>query len=258
MRLVCKNTGEAFTFRTQEELRQWKYQRYMQRYLRCIQAVDDSVGALLSWLERAGLADDTVVVYTSDQGFFLGEHGWFDKRFIYEESFQMPLLVRYPREVRPGSVCADVVSNVDFAATWLDLAGRRRPPSYMQGRSFRPLLQGCTPGDWRQLAYHRYWMHRDAVHEAYAHYGVRDRRYKLIYWYNEGFGLPGTREGGQDREWELFDCETDPLELFNVHGDPSYAEVVARLTAQLEELMEEIGDEPVHERLLRAVQRVAS
>ena len=165
---------------------------------------------------------------------------------MYEESFQMPFMIRYPREIKPSSVCNDVVSNVDFAATWLDYADLR-VPSYMQSRSFRSLCAGNTPKDWLQIAYHRYWMHRDLIHEAYAHYGIRDQRYKLIYWYNEGFELEGTQEGGQDREWELYDCEKDPLELFNCYSDPAYQDVVRDMTRELESLMQEIGDEPVHE-----------
>lgn len=245
MRLIDKDTAEVFTFKTRQQLRHFKYQRYMKRYLRTIAAIDESVGQLLDYLDAEQLAENTIVIYTSDQGFFLGDHGWFDKRFMYEESFQMPFLVRYPREVRAGTVCNDIICNVDFAATWLDFAGLRKP-SYMQGRSFRTLLHGLTPQNWKQVAYHRYWMHRDADHEAYAHYGVRNQRYKLIYWYNEGFDLPGTREGGQDREWELFDCEKDPLELFNVYNQPQYADIVRQLRVQLDEVMAEIGDEPVH------------
>ncbi|KAK7919943.1 alkaline phosphatase-like protein [Apiospora marii] len=223
--LVCKETGRSFTFETPAELAEFKFQRYMQRYLRTIQSIDDNVGRLLDFLDEEGLAEDTVVIYTSDQGFFLGEHGWFDKRFMYEESFQMPFLVRYPREIKAGSVCDDIISNVDFAPTFLDLAG---------------------------VAYHRYWMHNDVIHHAYAHYGVRDRRYKLIYWYCEDLGLEGARpspggEEGRDKEWELFDCEKDPLELFNVYHDPGYEEVVAMMTRKLEEKMAEIGDEPVHD-----------
>lgn len=246
LRLIDKDTAEVFTFTSQEELKHFKYQRYMQRYLQTIAAIDEGVGQLLDYLDKEKIADNTVVIYTSDQGFFLGDHGWFDKRFMYEESFQMPFLIRYPKEIRGGSVCDDIISNVDFAALWLDYAGLKRP-TYMQGRSFRALLCGKTPPNWPQLAYHRYWMHRDAMHNAYAHYGVRNQRYKLIYWYNQGFGLPGTQEGGEeDREWELFDCEQDPLELFNCYYNPEYAEIVKSLTADLENLMEEIGDEPVH------------
>ncbi|KAG4430483.1 hypothetical protein IFR05_014026 [Cadophora sp. M221] len=202
MRLIDKDTGENFMFKSQDELRHFKYQRYMKRYLRTIASIDDNVGR-----------------------FFLGDHGWFDKRFMYEESFQMPFLIRYPRLITPGSICRDIVSNVDFASSFLDLAGLRIP-SYMQGKSFQALLRGVTPEGWKQVAYHQYWMHDDFVHEASAHYGVRNQKWKLIYWYNLGYGLPGTGPGGQEREWELFDCERDPLELVNVYHEPGCEEVV--------------------------------
>ena len=245
LRLIDKDTAEVFTFSTNEELNHFKYQRYIKRYLRTIASIDESVGRVLDYLDENGLTDNTIVVYTSDQGFFLGEHGWYDKRFMYEESFQMPFLVRYPNEVPPGSVCKNVICNVDFAATFLDIA-QLSIPSYMQGNSFRPLLSGQSPADWPDVAYHRYWMHRDPDHNAYSHYGIRNQRYKLIYWYNEGYDLPGTNHGGEDREWELFDCEKDPLELFNVYSDPTYQDVVTDITAQLDKKMAEIGDEPVH------------
>jgi arylsulfatase A-like enzyme len=217
----------------------------LKRYLRTIHSIDESVGRLLDWLDETGQADDTIVIYTSDQGFFLGEHGWFDKRFMYEESFQMPFLMRYPAAVQAGSVCNDMLCNVDFAPTFLDYAGLTIP-NYMQGRSGRSVLECKTPDDWDQVAYHRYWMHRDPDHNAYSHYGIRDQRYKLIYWYNDGFDLPGTNQGGQDKEWELFDCEKDPLELFSVADDPTYANVRNDMLAKLTAKMMEIGDEPAH------------
>ncbi|GAA5843772.1 hypothetical protein JCM11251_006803 [Rhodosporidiobolus azoricus] len=254
LRLIDRETGENFTFKTRDELSQFKYQRYMQRYLRCIQSVDDNVGRMLDYLDEAGLAENTIVIYTSDQGFFLGEHGWFDKRFIYEESFQMPFVVRWPAAIAPGSVCPDIVSNVDFAPTWLEAAGVRIP-SYMQGDSFLASLKGVPrPNDDKTVAYHRYWMHNDSIHNAYAHYGIRSQRYKLIYWYNEGFGLPGTGAGGQEREWELFDCESDPLELFNVWHSQEYAEVREEMVVWLNDKMAEIGDEPVHQLGVSATQ----
>ncbi len=245
LRLIDKDTGEVFTFDSNKELSHFKYQRYLKRYLRTIESIDESVGRVLDYLDENGLSEDTVVIYTSDQGFFLGEHGWYDKRFMYEESFQMPFLIRYPREVAAGSVCKNIICNVDFAATFLDLA-QLNIPSYMQGKSFRSLLNGSAPSDWPEVAYHRYWMHRDPDHNAYSHYGIRNQRYKLIYWYNEGYGLPGTNHGGEDREWELFDCEKDPLELFNVYSDATYQAVVVDMTAQLDLKMAEIGDEPEH------------
>ncbi|PNH40164.1 hypothetical protein VD0004_g6788 [Verticillium dahliae] len=248
LRLICKETGEVFTFTTKQGLTEFKFHRYMQRYLRTIQSIDDNVERMLDWLDAEGLTENTVVVYTSDQGFFLGEHGWFDKRFMYEESFQMPFMIRYPPTIQPKSFCNDIICNVDFAPTFLDLA-KVRIPTCMQGVSFVPVLRGQTPEDWQQIAYHRYWMHQDIIHEAYAHYGVRDQRYKLIYWYNEDFGLKGTRPGGEEKEWELFDCEEDPLELFNCYHEPRYEDTVRRMTRMLEDKMAEIGDEPVHTRL---------
>jgi arylsulfatase A-like enzyme len=245
LRLHDRRTGEAFSFDGEADYNRFKFQRYMKRYLRTIASIDESVGELLQYLDQAGLAGNTLVIYTSDQGFFLGEHGWFDKRYMYEESFQMPFLVRFPGVIKAGTVCDGIVSNVDFAPTFLDVAGAR-VPSYMQGRSIAPLLRGHTPDDWPTYAYHRYWMHRDVFHNTYAHYGIRSHRYKLIYWYNQDFGLPGTRPGGEPPEWELFDCEKDPLELLNVHADPAYAEVVAQMTRALEEKMREIGDDRAH------------
>ncbi|KAK2598835.1 hypothetical protein N8I77_012220 [Diaporthe amygdali] len=246
LRLTDSTTGEVFRFQNQTELANFKFQRYMQRYLRVVQSVDDNVGRMLDWLDQNGLTNNTLVMYTSDQGMFLGDHGWFDKRFIYEESFQMPLLARFPGKIKEGSIIKDIVQNVDFAATMLDIAGLQ-VPSYMQGRSFRKVLQGETPEDWDQLAYHRYWMHRDPIHNAYAHYGVRDTRYKLIYWYNEGFGLPGTSLGGEEKQWELFDTQEDPFELFNVFSEPAYSSVVSEMMRKLERKMTDIGDEWVHD-----------
>ena len=245
LKLTDADTGEVFCFSDREALGQFKYQRYIKRYLRTIASLDENVGRILEWLDSSGLAEDTIVIYTSDQGFFLGEHGWFDKRFIYEQSFQMPFLIRYPSKVAAGTVCDDIVCNVDFAPTLLDFADLP-VPEYMQGRSFRMLLEGQLVPDWPQLAYHRYWMHRDATHNVYAHYGVRDQRYKLIYWYNEGFNLPGTREGGQDREWEFFDLNADPFELFNLINDPSYRDPILDLYEKLNNLQWEIGDRPEH------------
>ncbi len=245
LRLIDKDTGEVFTFRTSEELSRFKYQRYLKRYLRTIHSIDESVGRVLDYLDEHGLAHNTLVIYTSDQGFFLGEHGWFDKRFMYEESFQMPFVARFPNEIEQGRVCKNVVCNVDFAATFLDAAGLTIP-SYMQGKSFRSLLNGTETEHWPDIAYHRYWMHRDRDHNAYSHYGIRNQRYKLIYWYNEGYDLPGTNHGGEDREWELFDCEKDPLELFNVYANTEYQQVVADMKSLLNKKMAEIGDEPEH------------
>ena len=249
LRLIDKETAEIFTFETNAELSQFKYQRYLKRYLRTIASIDESVGRILDYLDETGLAENTLIIYTSDQGFFLGEHGWFDKRFMYEESFQMPFLARFPKAIKAGSICKNMACNVDFAPTFLDMAGLAIP-TYMQGKSLRPLLSGSPPKDWSEIAYHRYWMHRDPDHNAYAHYGIRNQRYKLIYWYNEGFGLPGTNHGGEDREWELFDCEDDPLELMNLYSDPEYKDVVQMMRSELEAKMAEIGDIPAHDPII--------
>jgi len=245
-KLIDKDTGETFVFETQDELAYFKYQRYIKRYVRTIASIDESVGRLLDHLDKTGQADNTIVIYTSDQGFFLGEHGWFDKRFMYEESFQMPFLIRYPEGITANTISNEIISNVDFAPTFLDYANLPLP-NYMQGTSFRPLLEENTPADWQDVAYHRYWMHSDEHHNAYAHYGVRNKRYKLIYWYNEGFDLPGTQPGGEEKEWELFDCEEDPLELFNCYNNPEYKDIVRDMTIILNKKMLEIGDIPQHD-----------
>ncbi|SHI34904.1 sulfatase family protein [Wenxinia saemankumensis] len=244
--VICSETGETFTFDDSAAFAEFKYQRYMSRYLRTVQAIDDGVGRMLDTLEAKGIAENTVVIYTSDQGFFLGEHGWFDKRFMYEESYRMPFLCRYPAGIASGTTSRDIAQNVDFAPTFLDWAGLP-VPSYMQGRSMRPVLEGKTPDDWDQLAYHRYWMHNDVIHEAWAHYGVRDPRYKLIYWYNEALGQLGARENGAPPEWELFDCEADPMELRNVAHDPAYAQVFEEMLGKLDARMAAIGDVPCHD-----------
>lgn len=247
LRLVDINTGEAFTFESKAELDHFKYQHYIKRYLRTIASVDEGVGRLLDYLDDEGIADETIVIYTSDQGFFLGDHGWFDKRFMYEESLQMPFLIRYPDAVAPGTVCDDLVSNVDFAPTFLDYADVTTP-NYMQGRSFRQVLAGKTPDDWQQMVYHRYWMHKDESHNAFAHYGVRNQRYKLIYWYNEDLGQPGANPSIDEKpEWEMFDCDKDKLELLNVFDDPEYRDIRTEMIAALDWKMAEIGDIPEHD-----------
>jgi arylsulfatase A-like enzyme len=225
-----------------DEIR-WRYQRYVKDYVRVIASVDESVGRLLDWLDDAGLADDTVVVYTSDQGFFLGDHGWFDKRMMYEESLRMPFLVRYPAGAKAGTVCDDIVLNVDVAPTVLDLAGLTVPGG-MQGRSIAPLLEGVTPADWRTSMYYRYWMHRDGVHLVPAHYGVRTAIHKLIGYYNDPLDQAGANGPVGPPEWELFDLGSDPFELHNVIADPAYRRVAGELRDELRRLQAELGDEP--------------
>jgi len=211
-----------------KDLVRWKYQRYIKDYLRCVASVDENVGRVLDYLDESGLARDTVVVYTSDQGFYLGDHGWFDKRFMYEESLRMPLLVRHPGEIRAGAVNEDIVLNLDFAETFLDCAGVTVPGD-MQGRSLRPLLQGRTPEDWRSSMYYHYYEY-PAVHSVKRHYGVRTRRYKLIHFYND------------IDEWELYDLKNDPDELHNIYNDPQHVDTVKELKAELTRLRTQYKD----------------
>jgi arylsulfatase A-like enzyme len=214
---------------SESDAKGWVYQRFIKDYLRCVASVDDSVGKLLGYLDKAGLADNTMVVYTSDQGFFLGDHGLYDKRFMYEESIRMPLLVRWPGKAKESTRVDRIVLNVDFAATLLSLAGVS-PPKTMQGRSFLPLLLGERPADWREAMYYRFY---EQAYGIGPHEGVRTDQYKLVHY------LYG------DNAWELYDLKKDPCELRNVFGDSSYTELAAQLQARLAVLREELGAEPV-------------
>jgi len=227
---------------TQEEEKKWKYQRYIKDYLRCVASIDDNIGRMLDYLDAEGLTDNTIVIYTSDQGFFLADHGWYDKRFMYEESLRMPFVIRYPQEIKPGSVNENMILNVDFPPTFLDYAGIDMPEQ-MQGASFRQLLNGQLPEDWQDSMYYRYWMHL-AHHHVYAHYGVRTLRYKLIYYYADALGQPGAVDEPKEPEWELFDLKKDAHEMNNVYNAPEYADVVKELKAELRRLQEKVGDEP--------------
>jgi arylsulfatase A-like enzyme len=206
-----------------QDLVRWKYQRYVKDYLRCVASVDENLGRVLQYLDDSGLADNTVVVYSSDQGWYLGDHGWYDKRWMYEESLRTPLLVRWPGVVQPGSENSDLTSNLDFAQTFLEIAGVP-PPADMQGASLVPLLKGETPDDWRTSVYYHYYEY-PAAHMVRRHYGVRTDRYKLIHFYGLG-------------EWELYDLEKDPDELQNVYADPAYADKIAALKKELTRLRE--------------------
>lgn len=230
----------------ERERASWKYQRYMRDYLQTIQSVDDNVGRVLEWLDENGLAENTVVVYTSDQGFFLGDHGWFDKRLMFDESLGMPLLIRWPAEISAGSRCDAMITNVDFAATFLDMCGLDPDTALpaQQGRSFRRLLRGDEVDDWQTSMYYRYWEHDDPNHHAPAHYGVRTGRYKYIVYYNDGLGTPGSSERIMPTEYELYDLELDPAELVNMVDDPGYAKVRQELEAELARLQERFGDQP--------------
>ncbi len=228
---------------TLDEEIDWRYQRYIKDYLRVVASIDDNVGRLLDWLEANDLTNDTIVVYTSDQGFFLGDHGWFDKRLMYEESLAMPLLISYPRRIAEGTSSDEIVVNVDFGPTLLDMCGVELP-DHVQGRSFASILDGEDIADWPESMYYRYWMHNDAAHAVPAHYGVRTRTHKLICYYNDPLGQPGARGPANPMEWELFDLVADPLEVNNLYGTAEVVELTAELLRELERLQTEVGDEP--------------
>jgi arylsulfatase A-like enzyme len=225
---------------SEKELRKWAYQRYIKDYLRVIASVDDNVGRILDYMDEEGLTENTIVIYTSDQGFFLGDHGWFDKRFMYEESIKMPFIIRYPEEIKPGSVNDNMILNVDYAETFLDYAGVDIP-SDMQGRSFRPLLNGKLPENWQTSMYYRYWMHCGG-HNVYAHYGVRTLQHKLIYYYSQALGQEGAVDDPKVPEWELFDLKKDPHEMENVYHKPEYNGVTENLKEELHHLQRKVGD----------------
>ncbi|MCB0667106.1 MAG: sulfatase [Saprospiraceae bacterium] len=206
---------------SQKELMSWRYQRYMQDYLGCIAAVDEGVGKVLDYLDENDLTKNTIVVYTSDQGFYLGEHGWFDKRFIYDESFKTPLLVRWPGVVEPGSINSQMVQNLDYAPTLLTAAGIT-PPKDMQGESLIPLFKGDTSG-FRDAVYYHYYEY-PAVHMVKRHYGIVTEDFKLVHFYDDV------------DEWELYDRKKDALEMHSVYNDPAYEKVVKELTQKLAQI----------------------
>jgi arylsulfatase A-like enzyme len=211
-----------------DNLTRWKYQRYMQDYLAVIQSVDDNIGRLLAFLDQEKLAKNTMVIYTSDQGFFLGDHGMFDKRFMYEESLRMPFLVRWPNGIKAGSQADAMALNVDFAETFLDAAGLK-PPADMQGRSLLPVMRGQTPKDWRTSMYYRYY-HDPGDHNTRQHYGVRTPTHKLIYYWTKD-------------QWELYDLVRDPVELHNLYGQPGQEAITATLKTELARLKKELKDD---------------
>ena len=204
---------------TDEEKIKWRYQRYMQDYLASISSVDDNVGRMLDYLDESGLAENTIVVYTSDQGFFLGEHGWFDKRFIYNESFKTPLLIRWPNVITANTSSDEMVQNLDFAQTFLEAAGIEAPND-MQGESFVSLLKGETDKWTRDAVYYHYYEYPGA-HAVKRHYGIVSKEYKLVHFYHD------------INEWELYDRLKDSNEMNNVYSDPEYADVVAEMKERL-------------------------
>ncbi|UKJ09319.1 sulfatase [Solitalea lacus] len=212
---------------TGKELAIWKYQRYMRDYLRCVQSVDDNVGRLMDYLNANGLDENTIVIYTSDQGFYLGEHGWFDKRFMYEESFRTPLIVKWPGVTNKKLATNTMVQNLDFAETILDMAGLPIP-SDMQGKSFVPLLKGTQKGNLHDALYYHFYENKE--HKVAKHIGARTDRFKLIYFY-------------ENNEWELYDLKNDKSEMNNVYNDPSYKKVQLMMKNTLVDLMKQYNDQ---------------
>lgn len=208
-----------------QALVRWKYQEYLKDYLRCIKSIDDGIGRLDAYLREKGLLDNTVFIYSSDQGFYMGEHGWFDKRWIYEESLHMPLIVRWPGTVKPGSRFTPLVQNIDYASTFVDIAGGVAPQG-RHGRSIVPILRGETPVDWRKSVYYHYY---DRGHGVARHYGLRTDRYTMAHFY-------------ESKEWELFDLEEDPNQLTSVYDDPNYAETRRNLHDELTRLRLHFAD----------------
>lgn len=217
---------------SEEEMAVWKYQRYMQDYLATIRSVDDSVGEVLDYLEANGLSENTIVVYTSDQGFFMGEHGWFDKRFMYEESFRTPLLMQYPTKIKPGTVVEEMVQNIDCAPTFLEYAGVKIP-SDVQGASLAGLVKDESE-DWRTSLYYHFYEF-PAIHKVNRHYGAHDGRYKLIHFY---FRMD---------EWEFYDLQEDPSEMTNAYNDPKYAKEIERMKEEALKLKEQYDVPPMKE-----------
>ncbi|MCL6272758.1 sulfatase [Muricauda sp. 2012CJ35-5] len=214
------------------------YQKLVKDFMRCGAAIDDNIGKLLDWLESEGIADNTIVVYTADQGYFLGEHGFFDKRLIYEESLRMPFVIRYPKKIKGGQRIDDIILNIDFAPLIADYAGIEKP-AYMQGESFREILEGNSDGNWRKQMYYRYWLHHP--HRP-AHFGIRNHRYKLALFYGQALGKKGTSKDSTAPQWEFYDLEEDPKELHNAIADEKYAEIISEMKVELIKERTKYGD----------------
>ncbi|MDX2267787.1 MAG: sulfatase [Bryobacter sp.] len=227
-----------------DALRKWAYQLYIKDYLRCVRSVDDNVGRVLDFLDNNNLRENTLIMYSSDQGFFLGDHGWYDKRMMYEEALRMPFLARLPGAIPAGSVRREMLLNIDFAPTFLDFAGLAKAPE-MQGESARTVLGGKAPRNWRKSMYYRYWMHNDGSHRVPAHYGIRTDRYKLIYFYNKALGMKGAHPPDTSPEWEFYDLQADPREMRNAIDEKKYAKTIANLKQELAKLQSKYEDTPV-------------
>lgn len=214
------------------------YQKLVKDFIRCGAAIDDNIGKLLDYLESEGLAENTVVIYTADQGYFLGEHGFFDKRLMYEESLRMPFVIRYPKEIKGGQRINDIILNIDFAALMADYAGIKKP-DYIQGRSFRENVKGNTLKDWRNQMYYRYWLHHP---DRPAHFGIRSARYKLVFFYGQNLGMKGTSKKTTLPDWEFYDLEQDPNELHNAYDESDYQKLIVEMKSALVKERQKYGD----------------
>ena len=214
------------------------YQKLVKDFIRSGAAIDDNIGKLLDYLQEAEIANNTVVIYTADQGYFLGEHGFFDKRLIYEESLRMPFVIRYPKEIKGGSRIDDIILNIDFSALFADYANIKQP-NFIDGQSFRSNLKGETPDDWRKSMYYRYWQH--SVKRP-GHFGIRNDRYKLALFYGQHLNMQGAQQENTEPAWEFFDLEKDPKELHNSYSDEQYSSTISEMKKELFKLREHIGD----------------
>lgn len=221
-----------------EEARMKTYQKFVKDFMRCGAAIDDNIGRLLDYLDKSGLAENTIVIYTADQGYFLGEHGWFDKRLIFEESIHMPFVIRYPKEVKAGARNKDIIENVDFSALFADYAGIPYPAT-MQGHSFRENLKGKTPKDWRKNGYYRYWEHSK---DRPGHFGIRGERYKLAFFYGNGLKENNYGANEPQKYWDFYDLKADPNELHNAYNDPKYKKIIKSMKEEILKQRVALGD----------------
>jgi len=236
----CKYPGLPFSTEGMDSIakRKYTYQKLVKDFMRSGAVIDDNIGKILDYLESSGLAENTIVIYTADQGYFLGEHGFFDKRLIYEESLRMPFVIRYPKEIPAGRRLDDIILNIDFAALFADYANVTLPAT-MQGRSFRNNLKGKTPENWRTTAYYRYWQHAPI---RPGHFGIRNERYKLAFFYGQPLNMTGVSKEITKAAWEFYDLKVDPNENTNAYNDPSYEKIIAEMKVELQKQREYYGD----------------
>ena len=236
----CKYPGLPYSTEGMDSIatRKYTYQKLVKDFMRSGAAIDDNIGKILDYLESSGLAENTIVIYTADQGYFLGEHGFFDKRLIYEESLRMPFVIRYPKEIPAGKRLDDIILNIDFAALFADYANVELPAS-MQGESFRNNLKGKTSEDWRKTAYYRYWQHAPI---RPGHFGIRNERYKLAFFYGQPLNMTGVSKEISKAAWEFYDLKVDPNENSNAYDDPAYEKIIAQMKVELQKQREYYGD----------------